>query len=34
VSVVTGGLACIALTVILVAASPAFLRYDAEHPTP
>ena len=34
VSVVTGGLACIALTLILVAASPAFLRYDAENPIP
>jgi len=33
-SVVSGGLACIVATVALVAAMPAFLSYDAEHPIP
>jgi MFS family permease len=33
-SVVSGGLACIVATVALVAAMPAFLSYDAEHPVP
>ena len=33
-SVISGGLACIAATGILVAAIPSFLRYDARHPTP
>jgi len=34
VSVVTGGLACVAAIVLLTARRPAFLRYDARHPTP
>lgn len=34
VSVISGGLACIALSVGLVAKSPSFLRYDARHPVP
>ena len=34
VSVVSGGLACIAVTLGLAAAVPAFLRYDARHPEP
>lgn len=33
-SVVSGGLACVALAIGLVAASPGFLRYDARHPVP
>ena len=33
-SVVSGGLACVALTGALVAAMPGFLKYDAKHPTP
>lgn len=33
-SVVSGGLACIALAVGLAAAVPSFLRYDAQHPVP
>jgi hypothetical protein len=33
-SVVSGGLACIVATVALVAAMPAFLAYDAQHPIP
>ncbi|MFN8169701.1 MAG: MFS transporter [Candidatus Nanopelagicales bacterium] len=33
-SVVSGGLACVALTGALVAAVPGFLKYDAKHPTP
>jgi hypothetical protein len=34
VSVVSGGLACIGVTLALVAAYPAFLAYDARHPVP
>lgn len=34
VSVVTGGLACVAAILLLAARRPAFLRYDARHPTP
>jgi len=34
VSVVSGGLACIVALSALVAAFPAFLRYDARHPVP
>ncbi|GAA1501171.1 MFS transporter [Kitasatospora kazusensis] len=34
VSAVTGGLACIAAILLLAARRPAFLRYDARHPTP
>jgi MFS family permease len=34
VSVVTGGLACVAAALLLAARRPAFLRYDARHPTP
>jgi MFS family permease len=34
VSAVSGGLLCILFTGMLVAAVPAFLRYDAEHPVP
>ncbi|MFC8450084.1 MFS transporter [Kitasatospora sp. NPDC057223] len=34
VSVVTGGLACVAAIIFLAARRPAFLRYDARHPTP
>jgi MFS family permease len=34
VSAVSGGLLCILFTGVLVAAVPAFLRYDAEHPVP
>ena len=33
-SVVSGGIACIAVTGILVAAMPAFLKYDGRHPVP
>jgi MFS family permease len=34
VSAVSGGLLCIVFTGVLVAAVPAFLKYDAEHPVP
>ena len=34
VSVVSGGIACLIGTGLLVAAFPAFLRYDARHPVP
>jgi MFS family permease len=34
VSAVSGGLLTIAFTGVLIAAVPAFLRYDAEHPVP
>ncbi|MGE7433973.1 MFS transporter [Kitasatospora sp. NPDC001175] len=34
VSVITGGLACLAAVLFLAARRPAFLRYDAHHPTP
>ncbi|MEV6975354.1 MFS transporter [Kitasatospora sp. NPDC093806] len=34
VSVVSGGLACVAAILLLAARRPAFLRYDAHHPTP
>ncbi|MGK4580392.1 MFS transporter [Kitasatospora sp. HPMI-4] len=34
VSVLTGGLACLAAVLLLAARRPAFLRYDAHHPTP
>lgn len=33
-SVITGGLACVAAVLLLAARRPAFLRYDARHPTP
>jgi MFS family permease len=33
-SVVSGGVACIAVTAALVAAVPTFLAYDARHPVP
>lgn len=33
-SVISGGLACVALTLLLTAAAPSFLRYDAKHPVP
>jgi MFS family permease len=33
-SVVSGGLACIALTLLLAAMVPRFVGYDARHPTP
>jgi MFS family permease len=33
-SVVSGGLACIAVTLALVAKFPGFARYDARHPVP
>jgi MFS family permease len=33
-SVVSGGIACIAVTAALVAKYPAFLKYDAENPVP
>jgi len=33
-SVVSGGVACIAATGLLVAAVPSFLKYDARHPVP
>jgi MFS family permease len=33
-SVVSGGLACIALTLVLAAMVPKFVAYDARHPTP
>lgn len=33
-SVVSGGLACVVLTVALVAAVPSFLKYDARNPRP
>lgn len=34
VSIVTGGLACVAAVLLLAARRPAFLRYDSRHPTP
>jgi MFS family permease len=34
VSVVSGGLACVAITGALVAAVPGFLKYDGRHPVP
>jgi hypothetical protein len=34
VSAVSGGLLCLVFTGALVAAVPAFLRYDAKHPVP
>ncbi|MDH6134114.1 MFS family permease [Kitasatospora sp. MAA4] len=34
VSAVSGGLACVAAVLLLAARRPAFLRYDARHPTP
>ncbi|WP_442907022.1 MFS transporter [Kitasatospora sp. NBC_01250] len=34
VSVISGGLACVAVIALLAARRPAFLRYDARHPTP
>ena len=34
ISVVSGGLACILGTVLLLPAFPAFLRYDARNPIP
>ncbi|MFE7565288.1 MFS transporter [Kitasatospora sp. NPDC057500] len=34
VSVVSGGLACVVAILLLAARRPAFLRYDARHPTP
>lgn len=34
VSVVSGGLACVGLALILAARFPSFLRYDAQHPVP
>jgi MFS family permease len=34
VAVVSGGIACIAVTAGLVAAVPSFLRYDGRHPAP
>jgi hypothetical protein len=34
VSVVSGGIACIVVTGLLVAAAPSFLKYDARHPVP
>jgi hypothetical protein len=33
-SVVSGGIACVVLTAVLVAKVPSFLQYDARHPTP
>ncbi|MFH8386469.1 MFS transporter [Kitasatospora sp. NPDC018058] len=33
-SVITGGLACVAAALLLAARRPAFLTYDARHPTP
>ncbi|MFE5581640.1 MFS transporter [Kitasatospora sp. NPDC056531] len=33
-SVITGGLACVAAVLLLAARRPAFLTYDARHPTP
>jgi MFS family permease len=33
-SVVSGGLACVAVTGVLIAAMPAFLKYDGRHPVP
>lgn len=33
-SVISGGLACVALTLLLTAAAPSFLRYDAKNPVP
>lgn len=33
-SVISGGLACIGLSLLLAAKSPAFLKYDARHPVP
>ncbi|XHM95868.1 MFS transporter [Peterkaempfera sp. SMS 1(5)a] len=34
VSVVSGGLACVAAILLLTARRPSFARYDARHPTP
>ncbi|GAA1988268.1 MFS transporter [Kitasatospora viridis] len=34
ISVITGGLACLACVLLLAARRPAFLRYDSRHPTP
>ncbi|WP_030273446.1 MFS transporter [Streptomyces sp. NRRL B-24484] len=34
ISVVTGGLACVAAVLLLAARRPAFLRYDSRNPTP
>ncbi|GAA1232369.1 MFS transporter [Kitasatospora nipponensis] len=34
VSVISGGLACVACVLLLAARRPAFLRYDARHPPP
>lgn len=34
ISVVTGGLACVAAVLLLAARRPAFLRYDSRKPTP
>ncbi|PBC77112.1 putative MFS family arabinose efflux permease [Streptomyces sp. TLI_235] len=34
ISVVTGGLACLAAVLLLAARRPAFLRYDSRNPTP
>jgi hypothetical protein len=34
ISVVSGGLACVLGTVLLLPAFPAFLRYDARNPIP
>lgn len=33
-SIVSGGIACIVVTAVLVARVPTFLRYDARHPVP
>ncbi|QKW22247.1 MFS transporter [Kitasatospora sp. NA04385] len=33
-SILTGGLACVAVVLYLAARRPAFLHYDARHPTP
>ena len=33
-SVVSGGIACVVVTLGLVAAVPSFLKYDARHPVP
>ena len=33
-SIVSGGIACIVVTAVLVARRPTFLRYDARHPVP
>ncbi|MDH6118977.1 MFS family permease [Kitasatospora sp. GAS204A] len=34
ISVISGGLACVAAILLLAARRPTFLRYDARHPTP